>query len=32
MGEGLTVLETKPKSIGAEEVRAAAKAVLKLLK
>ena len=31
MGEGLTALETKPKSIGAEEVRAAAKAVLKLL-
>jgi chromosome partitioning protein len=32
MGEGLTVLETQPKSIGAEEVRAAAKAILKLLK
>lgn len=32
MGEGLTVLETQPKSVGAEEVRAAAKAVLKLLK
>jgi len=32
MGDGLTVLETQPKSIGAEEVRAVARAVLKLLK
>lgn len=31
MGEGLTVIEAQPKSIGAEETRAAAKAVLKLL-
>lgn len=32
MGDGLTVLEVQPKSIGAGEVRAAAKAILKLLK
>lgn len=32
MGDGLTVLEAQPKSIGADEFRLVAKAILKLLK